>query len=94
MIVWKHCLRNALLPVLTFTGMHLAFLLHGSVVIETVFAWPGVGRLIYQGIMGRDYPLVQGCILILGVLMIMMNLSVDILYSYIDPRIRLVGGEQ
>jgi peptide/nickel transport system permease protein len=94
MVVWKHCLRNALLPVATFVGLHLAFLLNGSVVIESVFAWPGVGRLVYQGITGRDYPLVQGCLLIIGFIVIAMNLAVDLLYAYIDPRIRLAGGRE
>jgi peptide/nickel transport system permease protein len=91
-VIWKHCLRNAVLPVLTFAGVQLAFLLNGSVVIESLFAWPGVGRLIYQGIQSRDYPLVQGCILIVGFLIIIISLAVDILYSYIDPRIRLAGA--
>ncbi len=93
-VVWKHCLRNALLPVATFAGMQVAFLFNGSVVIESVFAWPGVGRLIYQGIMGRDYPLVQGCLLITGLLIIIINLIVDLLYAYIDPRIRFDGSTQ
>jgi peptide/nickel transport system permease protein len=92
-VVWKHCLRNAILPVLTFSGVQLAFLLNGSVVIESIFAWPGVGRLIYQGIEGRDYPLVQGCLLIVGFMIVIINLVVDILYSYIDPRIRFAGGK-
>lgn len=86
-IIWKHCLRNALLPVVTFTGVQLAFLLNGSVVVESVFAWPGVGRLIYSGIIGRDYPLVQGCLLIVGFMIVLINLAVDILYVYIDPRV-------
>ncbi len=94
MVVWKHCLKNAILPILTFAGMQLTFLLHGSVVIESVFAWPGVGRLIYQGILGRDYPLVQGCILIVGFIVIVINLAVDILYAYVDPRIRFLKGKQ
>ena len=94
MIVWKHCLRNACLPVLTFAGIQLGFLLNGSVVIESVFAWPGVGRLIYDGITGRDYPLVQGCLLIVGFMIIAISLAVDILYSYIDPRIRVSGSKR
>jgi peptide/nickel transport system permease protein len=89
LVIWKHCLRNALLPVLTFAGANLAFMLNGSVVIEAVFAWPGVGRLIYQGIVGRDYPMVQGCLLITGFIIIAINLLVDVLYSVVDPRIRL-----
>jgi peptide/nickel transport system permease protein len=90
-VVWKHCLRNALLPVATFTGVQIAVLLNGSVVVESVFAWPGVGRLIYQGITGRDYPLVQGCLLIGGFIVIALNLAVDLLYAVIDPRVRLEG---
>ncbi len=93
-IAWKHCLRNALIPVVTFVGVHLAGLLNGSVVIESVFAWPGVGRLIYQGISGRDYPLVQGGILIIGFMVIIINLAVDVLYAYIDPRVRLGGSRR
>lgn len=88
-VVWKHCLRNALIPITSFTGVQLGLLLHGSMVIESIFAWPGVGRLIYQGIIGRDYPLVQGNILIIGFITMGINLLVDILYYYIDPRIRL-----
>jgi ABC-type dipeptide/oligopeptide/nickel transport system permease component len=93
-VLWKHCLRNVLIPVTTFAGVQLAFMLNGSVAIESVFAWPGVGRLVYQGIQGRDYPLVQGSLLIIGFLIIMISLFVDILYAYIDPRIRIVGGKQ
>ncbi|MFN2184014.1 MAG: ABC transporter permease [Anaerolineae bacterium] len=93
-VVWKHCLRNALIPVVTFAGMQMAFLFAGSVVIESIFAWPGIGRLIYQGIIGRDYPLVQGCVLIVGFIIVTMSLAVDILYAYIDPRIRYAGGRR
>jgi len=88
-VVWKHALRNALLPVVTFLGVNLAGLVNGSVAVETVYAWPGVGRLMYEGINGKDYPLVQGLLLILGFVVIGLNLGVDILYTYIDPRIRL-----
>ena len=90
-VVWRHCLKNALIPVMTFAGVQLAFLLNGSVVVESVFAWPGVGRLVYEGIVGRDYPLVQACLLIIGFIIITLNLLIDIAYSYVDPRIR-VGG--
>jgi peptide/nickel transport system permease protein len=87
-VVWKHALPNAMLPVLTFFGVNLVGLINGSVAIEAVFAWPGVGRLVYEGIVGRDYPLVQGSLLILGFLVICINLVVDIIYAYVDPRIR------
>ncbi len=93
MVVWKHCLRNALIPVMTFAGVQLAFLLNGSVLIESVFAWPGVGRLMYQGIVGRDYPLVQGCLLIIGFMIIVISIIVDISYAYVDPRIRVAGDK-
>ncbi|MDP2917257.1 MAG: ABC transporter permease, partial [Dehalococcoidia bacterium] len=88
MVIWKHVLRNSLIPVLTFAGMYLGLLLSGAIVIETVFAWPGVGRLAYEGIIFRDYPLVQSVVMIKGAMIIGINLLVDILYSYVDPRIR------
>jgi ABC-type dipeptide/oligopeptide/nickel transport system permease component len=93
MVVWKHCMRNALIPVVTFAGIHFAAFLHGSVLVESVFAWPGVGRLIFGGISGRDYPLIQGCLLIVGAMVVVINLAVDVLYSYIDPRVRVAGGK-
>ncbi|MFC2048482.1 ABC transporter permease subunit, partial [Chloroflexota bacterium] len=68
--------------------MYIAFGMGGSTVIETVFAWPGVGRLIYEGIMFRDYPLVQSCVLVTGAGIVVINFLIDVLYSYIDPRIR------
>ena len=88
MVIWKHCLRNSLVPVLTFAGMYVAILIGGAIVTESIFAWPGVGRLAYEGIMSRDYPLVQAVILMKGVLIIFINFVVDIMYSYVDPRIR------
>jgi peptide/nickel transport system permease protein len=88
-VIWKHGMRNALLPVVTFLGIRLSALLCGSVVVEAVFAWPGVGRLMYECVSGQDYPLEQGLLLILGFIVIGMNLIVDILYTVIDPRIRI-----
>jgi ABC-type dipeptide/oligopeptide/nickel transport system permease component len=88
LVIWKHALRNSLIPVVTFVGMHVALMLGGAIVIETIFAWPGVGRLAYEGIQGRDYPLVQGVVLMKGAMIVAMNFLVDISYSYIDPRIR------
>lgn len=87
-VVWRHALRNALVPLVSFVGVYFAYLITGAIVVETVFAWPGVGRLAYQGVVYRDFPLVQ-CILILkGVFIIAINLAVDIVYAYLDPRIR------
>ncbi|MBI2873306.1 MAG: ABC transporter permease [Chloroflexi bacterium] len=88
-VVWKHALRNAVIAPITFTAVYLGTLLAGSVVIETVFVWPGVGLLAIEAFGWRDYPLVQGIILYMTVLYIFLNLLVDILYAYVDPRIRL-----
>jgi peptide/nickel transport system permease protein len=87
-VIWKHALRNALIPVLTFGAIYLAILVTGAILVETVFAWPGVGQLIYQGIMFRDFPVIQAVVLLTACIVIMMNLLVDIAYAYIDPRIR------
>lgn len=92
-VVWKHGVRNALLPVVTYLGINLANLIGGSVAVETVFSWPGVGRLMFGGVQGQDYPLEQGLLLILGLVVILVNLAVDIVYTYIDPRIRLRAAE-
>jgi peptide/nickel transport system permease protein len=88
-LLWKHSLRNSLITFITFLGSFIAMMLSGSVVIELVFAWPGCGRLAYEGILARDYPLVQTVVMIHGVIIVLMNLLVDIVYSYIDPRIRI-----
>jgi peptide/nickel transport system permease protein len=87
-VIWKHALRNALIPVLTFGAIYLAILVTGAILVETVFAWPGVGQLIYQGIMFRDFPVIQAVVLLTACVVIMVNLLVDIAYAYIDPRIR------
>ncbi len=87
-VIWKHALRNALIPVVTFTGMYLSFFIMGSVVVETIFAWPGLGRLLIGAVMHRDFPVAQGAILLLSFALVVMNIAIDILYAYIDPRIR------
>ncbi len=87
-VIWKHAVRNALIPQLTSFGLTLAFLITGSVVIETVFAWPGLGQLAYQAMLSRDYPLIQGTVLLVAVLVLASNFLVDVLYAYVDPRIR------
>ena len=88
LVVYKHALKNAIIPVLTFSGLTLAGLLNGSVVIEVVFAWPGIGRLMLQGIKTRDFPIVQATVLAAGFFYIVTALLVDILYAYVNPRIR------
>lgn len=86
-VVVKHALRNSMLPVVTVVGIQMGALLGGSVVTETVFAWPGVGQLMVQAITYRDFPLVQACITLLAAVFVFVNLAVDILYVFIDPRI-------
>jgi peptide/nickel transport system permease protein len=92
-ILWRHGLRNAILPVVTMTGISLAFAVAGVIEAETVFRWPGVGRLLYESVLRRDYPVLQGLFLIFAVAIVVANLVVDLIYGRIDPRIK-VGGEQ
>ncbi len=86
--VFRHALRNALIPLLTVLGIQIGELLAGSVVTETVFAWPGVGTLVLDAILRRDYPLVQAVIVVLAVIYAVVNLAVDLLYAWVDPRVR------
>jgi ABC-type dipeptide/oligopeptide/nickel transport system permease component len=86
-VIVKHALRNALIPIITVVGLQFGSLLSGAVLTETVFAWPGIGRLIVDSILARDYPMIQGTILICGLLYILVNLTVDLIYAYVDPRI-------
>jgi peptide/nickel transport system permease protein len=87
-VIWKHALRNALIPVVTLFGVLFALLVTGAIVTETVFAWPGVGRLTYEAVIFRDYPLLQAVILMKAIIVLGVNLCVDILYAYLDPRVR------
>lgn len=87
-VVWKHVLRNSLIPVVTFIGQFLPTMITGALVIETVFSWPGIGRLAYEAALQSDYPVLQGVVLFITLLFVLLNLGVDILYAYLDPRIR------
>ena len=87
-VIWKHCLRNAALVPITFFGVQLAGLITGSVVIETVFAWPGVGLLSIEAIRARDFQVVQSVVVVFAFIYIIASLLIDILYAYLDPRIR------
>ena len=87
LVIYKHALKNAIIPVLTFGGLTLAGLLNGSVVV-VVFAWPGIGRLLLQGISQRDFPVVQATVLAAGAFYVVTALLMDILYAYVNPRIR------
>jgi glutathione transport system permease protein len=88
-VVWKHTLRNALIPVITLTGLQFGFLLGGAIVVETVFAWPGLGRLLVDSVSYRDYPVIQAEILLFSFEFLLINLAVDVLYAVVNPEIRL-----
>ena len=87
-VVSRHIVRGALVPVLTIAGIQLATILGGVIVVEVVFAWPGLGRLVFDAVAARDYPLIQGAVLLVAVMFIVVNLIVDVLYAAVDPRIR------
>lgn len=87
-VIWKHALRNSVLPILTFSGMYFGILIGGAIIVEVVFSLPGIGRLAYEAVLYRDFPLVQGVAVTLGTAVVAINLLVDVLYSLVDPRIR------
>lgn len=93
-VVLKHALRNALLPVVTVAGTQFGQLLGGAAIVETIFAWPGVGKLVVDSIYARDYPIIQGFVLLAGLTFVLVNLGTDLLYAVIDPRIRLGARAQ
>jgi ABC-type dipeptide/oligopeptide/nickel transport system permease component len=93
-VIWRHALRNALVPVVTVLGLQFGRLLGGAVITESVFSWPGLGRLIRDSIGNRDYAVVQACLLLLVLAFIAINLLTDVLYGVLDPRIRLSGGRR
>jgi len=88
LVLYKHAIKNSLIPVITVVGMQMGTLLGGSVIVEFIFNWPGISTYLLDGISQRDYPLVQGVVLLISTLFIMINLAVDLLYSYLDPRIK------
>lgn len=91
-IIWRHALRNALIPVVSMAGVYFALFISTSIIVETVFAWPGAGRLLYDAITSRDFPIVQGGLLLTAALVIAVNLLIDVLYGFLDPRIRYRGA--
>jgi peptide/nickel transport system permease protein len=88
-VVWRHMLRNALLPVVTLAGMQFGAVLGGTVVIETVFGWPGIGSLLFDGVVNRDYPIVLGALILSSLVVVVVNLLTDLIYTRLDPRLRL-----
>lgn len=92
-VVVRHALRNAMLPVITVLGLQLGTLLGGAVITEFVFSWPGVGQLTIEAIQRRDYPVLQACVLLISLAYVIVNTATDLVYAWLDPRIRLEGGE-
>lgn len=90
-VIAKHAFRNAMIPIITLAGLQLVLMINVAVVVEVIFSWPGVGRLLMEGLLSRDFPVVQGVVLMAGSMIVIVNLLVDILYAYVDPRIRLTG---
>ena len=90
-IVWKHAMRNALIPIVTLMALQFGALLAGSVITETIFSWPGVGKLLLEGIRTRDYPVVQGVVLSIALTYVAVNLLTDLLYAWVNPSIRFGG---
>jgi peptide/nickel transport system permease protein len=88
-VMAKHALKNAMIPVLTVAGLNLIVMINVAVVIEVIFNWPGVGLLLYDGLTNRDFPMVQGVVLMSGVMIVLLNFAIDVLYAYVDPRVRL-----
>jgi peptide/nickel transport system permease protein len=89
MVVAKHAFKNSLIPVLTFAGLNLIIMVNVAIVIEVIFNWPGVGQLLYDGLSNRDFPMVQGVVLMSGLIIVVLNFTIDVLYGLVDPRIRL-----
>jgi ABC-type dipeptide/oligopeptide/nickel transport system permease component len=87
-VIMRHALRNALIPIVTILGLSFGFILSGAVIVETVFAWPGIGRYLIDGVNGRDFPVVQATVLLISISFVIANLMTDLMLVYIDPRIR------
>jgi ABC-type dipeptide/oligopeptide/nickel transport system permease component len=90
-VIWKHALRNALIPIITMLALRLPWIIGGSVVVEVVFSWGGLGSLLVNSVLARDYPVVQSILLLIAILVVLANLAADLLYAVIDPRIRTEG---
>jgi peptide/nickel transport system permease protein len=88
-ILYRHAFKNAAIPFITVSGLSLGFMLSGAIIIETVFAWPGLGRLIVQAVPGRDFPVIQAGVFVFALIFVGLNLVVDLLYAAVDPRVRL-----
>ena len=90
-VIAKHAFKNAMIPVLTLAGLQLVLMINVAVVVEVIFQWPGVGSLLIEALLGRDFPVVQGAVLMAGAMIVGINLLLDVLYAMVDPRIRISG---
>ena len=90
-VIAKHALKNAMIPILTLAGLQLVLMINVAVVVEVIFQWPGVGSLLIEALLGRDFPVVQGTVLMAGAMIVGINLLLDVLYAMVDPRIRITG---
>lgn len=88
LVIWKHALKNALLPVVTYSTVIFAAIVGGAIVVETVFAWPGIGKLLVDAVIHRDFPMIQGTVILIGAIFILINFLTDILYAFLNPKIR------
>ena len=88
-VIAKHALKNAMIPILTLAGLQLVLMINVAVVVEVIFQWPGVGSLLIEALLGRDFPVVQGTVLMAGAMIVGINLLIDVLYAAVDPRIRI-----
>ena len=91
LVLWKHALKNAAIPVLTLFAVNFAHLVSGAVITETIFAWPGIGRLLVESILARDYAVVQTVVFFAAMVIVVVNILVDLMYAWLDPRIRVAG---
>lgn len=94
LVIWRHALRNAMVPIATYSGIKLARTFQVAVIVETVFAWEGIGKLMVDSCFARDFPMIQGCVLLVGTVFVLTNFAVDMLYLYLNPRIRLLSEKQ
>ena len=92
LVIWRHAFKNAMVPIATYSGIKLARTFQVTVIVETIFAWEGIGKLMVDSCFARDFPMIQGCVLLVGGVFVLLNFAVDIMYMYLNPRIRFVAG--
>jgi peptide/nickel transport system permease protein len=94
LVIWRHALKNALVPIATYSGIKLARTFQVTVIVETIFAWEGIGKLMVDSCFARDFPMIQGCVLLVSGVFVLANFGVDIMYLYLNPRIRFMQNDK